>query len=499
MTTALCATTSGADTSGAANRREGRSRPLQRKLGLFSARLRHRLRYVGAAIASIAAIGAVIGGLTGYWHAWKVVKTEILHEGRSLQNYAASRPNVVPRLSMIVLPFANLNTDPEQDYLADGITTDLTTDLGQMPGALVIGRGTAFTYKNKQADPKTLGNELGIRWAVQGAVQRTGDHIRVNVSLTDLSTGGDFWSDRFEGKRSNLADLQSQIVIRVARSLSIQLIQAEGRRGQSERSSSPDATDLAMRGWAKRYEQPLAEGRIRQALELFDRALSLDPDNTDAMIGKSWCLAIIVISQWSASMKEDLRVASGLIDQALAMRPSSALAHVVKGEVLRFGDPAAAVAEYDAALQIDPNYPPAYFYKGSALMLAGRSREALSPLHIALRVSPKDPLAAGMRFTLCHAHLHLREYAAAIDECRRSINLNKEYWYAYPDLIVAYEATGQPQEARRALAELYQLRPEFTVERYRQLGFEFSGNPQFRKELLEILVEGMRKAGVREQ
>jgi tetratricopeptide (TPR) repeat protein len=254
-----------------------------------------------------------------------------------------------------------------------------------------------------------------------------------------------------------------------------------------------------MRGWAKRYEQPLAEGRIRQALELFDRALSLDPDNTDAMIGKSWCLAIIVISQWSASMKEDLRVASGLIDQALAMRPSSALAHVVKGEVLRFGDPAAAVAEYDAALQIDPNYPPAYFYKGSALMLAGRSREALSPLHIALRVSPKDPLAAGMRFTLCHAHLHLREYAAAIDECRRSINLNKEYWYAYPDLIVAYEATGQPQEARRALAELYQLRPEFTVERYRQLGFEFSGNPQFRKELLEILVEGMRKAGVREQ
>src|SRR5262249_23011294 len=154
-------------------------------------------------------------------------------------------------------------------------------DLGQMPGALVIGRGTAFTYKNKQADPKTLGNELGIRWAVQGAVQRTDDHIRVNVSLTDLSTGGDFWSDRFEGNRSNLADLQNQIVIRVARSLSIQLIQAESRRGQSERSSSPDATDLAMRGWAKRYEQPLAEGRIRHALELFDRALSLDPDNTD--------------------------------------------------------------------------------------------------------------------------------------------------------------------------------------------------------------------------
>ena len=500
MTTALCGTIGGADTPGTTNlKKEAWSRAPQGRFGLFTARLRHRLRYVGAAIASIAALGAVIGGFTGYWHAWKVVTTEILHESRSLEKYATFRPDLVPRLSMIVLPFANLNNDPEQDYLADGIATDLTTDLGQMSGAVVIGRGTAFTYKNKQIDPKTLGNELGIRWAVLGAVQRTGDNIRINVSLTDLSTGRDFWSDRFEGDCSNLPDLQNQIVNRLARSLSVELIQAESRRGLSERSSNPDATDLAMRGWAKRYEQPLSERRVREALELFDQALRLDPDNTDAMIGKSWCLAILVISQWSTSMDEDLRIASELIDKALAKRPSSALAHVVKGEVLRFGHPESAIAEYDAALEFDPNYPPANFYKGSALMLAGRSREALSPLHTALRVSPKDPLAAGMRFTLCHAHLHLREYADAIEECRRSINLNKEYWYAYPDLIVAYEATGRPLQAKEALTELYQLRPEFTVERYQQLGFEFSSNPKFRKEFVKILVEGMKRAGVRER
>jgi TolB-like protein len=500
MTTAFCGTMDGADTPGTANlKKESRFLPLQTKLGLFSDRLRHRLRYVGAGIASIAAIGAVIGGLMGYWHAWKMVKTEIFHEGQSVQTYAASRPDVVPRLSMIVLPFANLNNDPEQDYLADGITTDLTTDLGQIPGALVIGRGTAFTYKNKQADFKTLGNELGIRWVVQGAVQRGDGHIRVNVSLTDLSTGGDVWSDRFDGDRSNLADLQNQIVIRLARSLSIQLIQAESRRGQSERSGSPDASDLAMRGWAKRYEQPLTEARIREAANWFDGALGLDPDNTDAMIGKAWCLAILAISQWSASVEEDVQLASNLIEKALAKRPWSALAHVVKGEVLRFGHPEAAIAEYDAALEIDPNYPPANFYKGSALMLAGRSRDALSPLQIALRVSPKDPLAAGMRFTLCHAHLHLRHYAEAIEECRRSINLNKEYWYAYPALIVAYEAKGQREQASQAVTELYQLRPDFTVERYRRLGFSFSTNRQFRKELVEIVVEGLRRAGVREQ
>jgi len=489
---------SGADTLGTDDDLNEPAAP-QEKPSRFSDRLRHRLRILGAAIASLAAIGAVIGGLAGYWNAWKVVKTEIFHEGQSLHEYAASQPGAVPRLSLIVLPFANLNNDPEQDYFVDGITTDLTTDLGQMPGTSVIGRGTAFTYKNKQIDPKALGNELGVRWAVQGAVQRNGNHVRVNVSLVDLSTGGDFWSDRFDGDRSDLTGLQDQIVVRLARSLSIELIQAEGRRRQFEHSSNPDADDLAMRGWAKRYEQPLTETRIRQAIELFDNSLRLDPDNIDAMIGKSWCLAIIVISQWSVSVEDDLRVASDLIDQGLAKRPSSALAHVVKGEVLRFGHPEAAIAEYDAALEIDPNYPPAYFYKGSALTLAGRAREALSQLQTALRVSPKDPLAAGMRFTLCQAHLQLREYAEAIDECRRSINLNKMYWYAYPNLVVAYGATGQLKEARQALAELYQLRPEFTVERYQQLGFAFSSNPQFRKELAKILVEGLRKAGVREQ
>ena len=248
---------------------------------VFSDRLRSRVRNIGAAIASVAAIGAVIGGLTGYWTTWKVVKTEIFHEGQSLQQKAASRPDVIPRLSLIVLPFANLNKDPEQDYFADGITTDLTTDLGQIPGAFVIGRGTAFTYKNKPVDLKMLGKELGIRWAVQGAVQRTGEYIRLNVSLSDLSTGSDFWSDRFDGDRSNLADLHDQVVARLARSLNVELMRAESQRGKSEHSGNPDAIDLTMRGWAKRFEQPLTQATVRQAIELFDNALRLDPGRCD--------------------------------------------------------------------------------------------------------------------------------------------------------------------------------------------------------------------------
>jgi TolB-like protein len=173
-----------------------------------------RLKFVGGALASVAAVGAIAGGLVGYWNVWKTVRTDVFREAQKTQKEAAARPDTAPRLSLVVLPFANLNTDPEQDYFADAITTDLTTDLAQMPGSFVIGRETAFTYKKKPIDLKTLGKDLGIRWAVQGAVRRNGDQVRVNVSLTDLQTARDVWSDRFDGDHTNLPVLQDQITAR---------------------------------------------------------------------------------------------------------------------------------------------------------------------------------------------------------------------------------------------------------------------------------------------
>ncbi|MEH2513132.1 adenylate cyclase [Nitrobacteraceae bacterium AZCC 1564] len=464
---------------------------------VISDRIRPRLKTIGAAITAIAAIGAVVGGFAGYWSAWRAVKSEIFHDQRDQQKSAATQPGTVPRLSLVVLPFANLNNDPEQDYFADGITTDLTTDLGRIPGAFVIGRGTAFTYKQKKIDPKLLGSELGVRWAVEGAVRRAADQIRINVSLIDLATGGEFWSDRFDGDRPRLAELQDEIVARLSRSLSVKLIEAESRR--SERQKNPDAVDLAMRGWAKHHETPRTRDSTLQALELFDSALRLDPDNADAMVGKSWNLVIKTINQWSQSPGEDVRHATELIDKALAKSPSSAAAHTVKGQILNIGRPEAALFELDAALEIDPNFTPAYITKGTAFTLSGRAREALLPLQIGLRLSPKDPAAYLMHFQLCHAHVHLKEYAEAIDQCRRATNLNPVFWLPYIDLIVAYDSLGRPEEARQALADLYRVWPGFTVQRYQKLVYSFSTNPQFRREFDDILLAGLRRAGAKEQ
>ncbi|WP_426609344.1 tetratricopeptide repeat protein [Bradyrhizobium sp. McL0616] len=460
-------------------------------------RIRGRLTPVGTALASFAAVGAVAGGLVGYWNVWKTVSTDVFPERQKIQREARARPDVTPRLSLVVLPFANLNNDPEQDYFADGITTDLTTDLAQMPGAFVIGRGTAFTYKKKQVDLKTLGKDLGIRWAVQGAVQRAGDQVRLNVSLADLSTGRDVWSDRFDGDRTNLAALQEQVTARLARSLNVQLVEAESRRSQTDQSTNPDAVDFNLRGWAKVYE-PQSKLTNGDAKALFEAALRLDPDNIDAMLGKAWCIAVSVLNGWSASVVEDKNIATDLVDQVLVKRPASSNAHIAKGNIFIYGNPEGALSEYDAALEIDPNSPLGYASKGIALITAGRARETFSPVQIALRLSPKDPAAGTWHFFLCHAHVHVHQYNEAVEECRRSINLNKLNWFPYADLIVAYGATGQLDMARQMLAELNAIRPDFSVQWFHQIGYARSSNPQFRLEY-DDMVDALRKAGVREQ
>jgi adenylate cyclase len=478
------------------DKEQPRKPPSDRNL---KSRLRARLQLIGGALASIAAVGAIAGGLVGYWNVWKTVRTDVFPESQRTQREATARPDIAPRLSLVVLPFANLNNDTEQDYFADGITADLTTDLAQMPGAFVIGRGTAFTYKNKQIDFRTLGKDLGIRWAIQGAVRRNGDQIRVNVSLTDVASGRDIWSDRFDGDRTNVAALQDLITVRLARSLKIELIQAESRRSETDRSRSPDAMDFSMRGWAKFYE-PRSKTNIAQAKELFDNALRLDPDYVDAMIGKAWCLTppLNLLFGWPASVAEDNKTATNLVDRALSKSPANALAYVVKGETLRFGNPEGALPQYDAALEINPNFPSAYAGKGSALILAGRAREALSVTQLALRLSPRDPVFIAWHWTLCSAHLHLHDHQEAIEECRRTINMNSVFWFAYVDLVSAYGATGQLEQAQLSLTELNKIRPDFTIQWYREFAYALSSNPQFRRELDDI-IDGLRKGGVREQ
>ncbi len=178
-----------------------------------------------------------------------------------------------PHLSFVVLPFANLSNDPEQEYFADGITDDLTTDLTRISGSFVIARNTAFTYKGKSADVKQIGHDLGVRYVIEGSVRRSNEQVQVNVQLIDAENGAHFWADRFDTDRANLAKAQSEIIGRLATSLHFRLIEAEGRRGEQEKN--PDARDMVMRGWAW-YYRPVTEASLQEAQRAFEQARELD-------------------------------------------------------------------------------------------------------------------------------------------------------------------------------------------------------------------------------
>jgi TolB-like protein len=195
-----------------------------------------------------------------------------------------------PQLSIVVLPFANLSGDPEQDYFVDGVTESLTVDLSRINGSFVIGRHTAFTYKGKAVDLKQIGRELKVRYVLEGSVQRGVDRLRVNVQLVNAETGAHLWADRFDKPVADLFDMQDEIVSRLANTLDAQLTEQEARR--SERSPHPNSMDLIFQGKALLYKGWTAE-YLAEARGIFARALALDANNVEAMV---WIGAVDAIA-----------------------------------------------------------------------------------------------------------------------------------------------------------------------------------------------------------
>ena len=189
-----------------------------------------------------------------------------------------------PRLSMVVLPFANIGGEPEQEHFVDGVTESLTTDLSRIRSAVVIGRNTAFIYKGKAVDLKQIGRELNVRYVLEGSVQRSGNRMRVNVQLIEAETGNHLWAERFDKPLADLFDMQDEIVARLAGALNAQLVAAEARR--AEQAPNPDSMDLYFQGmaWLNKGTTP---DNVAQARCFFDRALTADPDNIDALIGSA--------------------------------------------------------------------------------------------------------------------------------------------------------------------------------------------------------------------
>jgi TolB-like protein/class 3 adenylate cyclase len=398
-----------------------------------------------------------------------------------------------PRLSLVVLPFANISGDPEQDYFADGVTESLTTDLSRISGAFVIGCSTAFTYKGKSIDLQRIGRELNVRYVLEGSVQRAGNRVRVNVQLIEAETGRRLWAERSDKPVADLFDMQDEIVSRLANQLDAELIAAEARR--AEQAPNPDSVDFCFQGRAL-LNRGFAPEMLTKARGFFERALELDPGNIDALVGATGVDVLVCISDMTDDPQALLAEVEERLTKALAAAPNNAYAHLFMGVVLRATYRAQrSVEELERALAIDSNLASARALMGSALACMGRAQEAEAHVLEALRLSPRDAMIFEWFLIAGQAKTLLGEFAEASSWLRKSIGANRNRPLVFFLLAACLAHLDRLDEARREVKAGLAIDPDFTLRRFRA-GAQ-SDNAVYLTQRARVM-EGMRLAGVPE-
>jgi TolB-like protein len=405
----------------------------------------------------------------------------------------APLPPSAPRLSIVVLPFANIGGGPEQDYFVDGVTESLTTDLSRISGAFVIARNTAFTFKGKAVDVKKLAPELNVRYVLEGSVQRGGNRLRVNVQLIDAETGNHLWAERFDKPVSDLFDMQDEIVSRLANTLNAQLVAAEARR--AEGVPLPDAMDLYFQGmaWLNKGSNPETNS---QARTFFERSLALDPQNIEALVGSAIVGIHSVIGSFTGNHIERLGTAETAVIKALSLAPNHALAHNILGYLYLFTNRVAqGIAECERALELDGNLADAHALVGVGKYFIGRGAETEAHVQEAFRRSPRDSYAYRWLMYVGVAKLWRAADAEAVAWLRRSVEANRNFPLTHFYLAVGLTYLNELVEARAAVQAGLALHPSFTIQRYRASAA--CGHPAYLAGR-ERTYEGLRLAGVPE-
>lgn len=416
------------------------------------------------------------------------VREEVRTAGEATQ----ISPQPARRLSIVVLPFANLSGDPEQDYFADGVTESLTTDLSRISGSFVIARNTAFTFKGKGIGAERLGRELNVRYILEGSVQRGGNRLRINVQLIDAETGNHLWAERFDKPIADLFDMQDEIVARLANTLNAQLIEAEARR--AERSHNPDAMDLYFQGTSW-WNKGMTPEYMARAKAFFQRALKLDPGQVESLVA----IAAVDSSVGANFMVDDrdslLAAAETTVTKALTTSPRHSRGHLVLGSVLNVTKRAAqGVRECELALALDQNSADAHGLIGLAKVFLGRGAETEAHIQEAFRLSPRDIFAFRWLHYVGMARQILDDDAGAVAWLRRSLEANRNYPLAHFQLAASLALLGSLEEAQAAVKAGLALNPAFTLSRTRG---RMSDDPTYRAGAKRIY-EGMQIAGVPE-
>ena len=443
-------------------------------------------------LRSLREVGGGSGPLLRAWRAAQAATARPASQQPSpVQPADAHKP-----ASIVVLPFANLSNDPEQQYFADGITGNLTSELSRIPDMFVISRNTAFTFRNKPIDTKQIGRELGVRYVLEGDVQRSGSQIRVTAQLIDAETDTHLWAERFAGGSDDLFALQDEITSRIAAALDLELVNAEASRPIDR----PDTRDYVFRGRAERLKPPSRENRA-EAIRLFEQALLLDPNSA---VAQSW-LAIALTARALDSMAEtaaaDIARAGELAEQASAALPRSTIAHFAKAQVLRAQHKyAEAIPEYETVIALNRNWAHAYSHLGWCKFMTGAIAELVPAQESAIRLSPRDPQIGLFYSRIGSAHLLQSRADEAIAWYERARNAAPAHPEFRAFLAAACGLKGDIEHAAIEFAEARKLVGDDRYASIARVRAVLSWGVREVSALAEsTFFAGLRKAGVPEK
>jgi len=467
-----------------------------------------RRRSTVAAAAATAAAALVVAA--GAWWMWPTPKPAPAPGMAAATSVA--QPLTAPRLSIVVLPFDNLSNDPDQQYFADGITEDLTTDLSRLPNMLVIARNTAFTYKGKPVDAKQIGHDLGVRYLLEGSVQRSGNQLRVNTQLIDAETGTHLYAERFDRAVGDMFALQNDVTSRIAVALNLELVAAEAARP----SEKPDALEYILRGRAANAKPPTRESKV-ESIGFYERAVAADPGSIDAQSRLADGLAGRVLDGMSDSPAEDIKRAEALLAPALATSPRNPFLHYIKGQVSRalaqgpFGLDAEArsarfadaIPEYEIYLATNPNDVGVLAHLAWCKFMTGAEEEAIPLLEKAIRLSPRDPRLYLFYTRLGTVHLfqgHVDEAILWLEKARRD---NPPFPAPHWQLAAAYGLKDDTARAKAELAEAQETLKRRNDDRFGTIALVRKNSdwntPVLHERFEEFVITGLHKAGLPEE
>ncbi len=400
-----------------------------------------------------------------------------------------SAPASLEKPSIVVLPFDNMSPDPEQEYFADGISEDLTTDLSRLSGLFVVARNAAFAYKGAQADVRRVSQELGVRYALEGSVRRAGDRVRINAQLIDAVTGGHLWAQRYDGRLDDVFDLQDQVVRKIVTALEVHLSDQEERMLEHRYTDSGQAYDHFLRGQAlwSRFTREDNEA----ARQMFAKAIEIDPRFARAYGALALTHVYAARFKWSAGFQQSMRQGRVFAERAMALDDSLPQVQLAMGTVRVFSkQPAEAIAAARRAAELDPGYADAFALLSFALTNAGRAAEALDAIQKAFELTPRPP-----SFYYLHrgrAHYLLGQMGSAIASLEKAVELNASFLVSHLFLAAAYAEAGRVDDAQWQLEQVRAMEPRFSVALW-------AADELFTDEAyLAALVAGLRKAGLTE-